>query len=118
MINLQTNIIITELSAWMDGGSVTIKCQNSSGEEFEIEFVQNVIWDWYEGHKIPGRIYFNNELVEQRSGLEEEIIQLLSKAEFKEKEPYDRQLLNEKIDYTNSEKYIEDQSKNKLIKRT
>lgn len=118
MINLQTKNIITKLSAWMDGGSVTLKCQNFSNEEFEIEFVQNVIWDWYEGHKMPGRIYFNNELVEQRSVLEEEIIQLLSRAKFKEKEPYDEQLLKEKIDYAKSEKYIADQSKVILKKRT
>lgn len=118
MINFQANSIITELSAWMDGGSVTIKCQNTSNEEFEIEFVQNVIWDWYEELRMPGRIYYNNELVEQRSDLEEEIIEMLSKAEFRDESSYSRQLLNDKIDYTNSEKYITDQSKIKLKKRS
>ena len=118
MINLQANVIITELSAWMDGGSVTIRCQNSSNEEFEIEFVQNVMWDSYDGHKIPGRVYFNNQLVEQRSVLEEKIIQLLKKAEFEDMGPHDSQLLNEKLDYTNSENYIADQLKIKSKKRT
>lgn len=118
MINLQAKVIITELFAWMDGGSLTIKCQNSLNEEFEIEFVQNVIWDWNEVNKIPGRIYFNNRIVQQRSDLEQKIIQLLVKAEFEDKGPYDSQLLKEKIDYTNSENYITDQSKLKTKKRT
>ena len=118
MIDLQANVIITELSAWMDGGSLTIKRQNSSNEEFEIEFVQNVNWDLYDGHKIPGRVYFNNQLVEQRSVLEEKIIQLLNKAKFEDKGSYDSQLLKDWIDYTNSGNYITDQLKIKSKKGT
>ena len=118
MINLKSNIVITEMFAWMDGGSITIKCRNASNQEFEIEFVQNVSWEWYESHKIPGRIYLNGQLVEQRSELEVSIIQRLVTAEFAHREAFDAQLLKEKIDYTNSENYITDQRKIKRTKRT
>lgn len=118
MTNYNDKVIITELSACMDGGSVTLKCQNSTMGKFEIEFIQNVMWDWYEGHKIPGRIYLNNELVEQRSDLEKNLMRLLGTAQFENEGSYDAQLLIEKINYTQSEEYIEDQRRIKAKKRT
>lgn len=118
MTDFNDKVIITELSAWMDGESVTIKCQNSTMGKFEIEFVQNVMWVWYEGQKIPGRIYLNNELVEQRSDLEKKLIGLLGTAQFEDKGPCDDQLLHEKINYIKSKEYLEDQNKIQEKKRT
>ena len=117
MIDFESKIEIEELFSWMDGGSTTLKCRNKSNQEFEIEFVQNVSWDLYESHNIPGRIYLNKMLVDQRSDLESKIINELNSANLKSKDSLDKKILKEKLEYVNSEKYITDQRKIKKVTR-
>ena len=47
-IDFASQILIKEMSIWMDGGSITLNCQNKKGHEFIVEFVQNVMWDIFE----------------------------------------------------------------------
>jgi len=117
MIDFELKIEIKELLSWMDGGSITLKCRNKSNQEFEIEFVQNVSWELYESHNIPGRIYLNKMLVDQRSDLETKIINGLNSTNLKSMNSLDRKILNEKLEYVNSEKYLTDQIKIKKITR-
>jgi hypothetical protein len=113
-INFNSNIIIHDLAAWMDGGSVTLKCENLIGQKFEIEFYQNMILDYFPG-KIPGRLYLNQNRIEVRSELEKSIIASLETAELEYDKslpeyPFVVELLKEKIDYVKSNQYLKDYS--------
>jgi len=103
--------------AWMDGGSITLKCENDLNQNFEIEFVQNVIWEVYDSQNLSGRIYLDKELIEQRSLLETEIINILRQAKMQSNDSLDLKMLNDKLDYVESGKYITDQSKIRYVKR-
>ncbi|WP_052594474.1 hypothetical protein [Aureispira sp. CCB-QB1] len=112
-INFQSRMIIKDLSFWMDGGSVTVYCENIAGEKIEIEFHQNMSLDCYPNAKIPGRLYINKLLVKVRSDLEKSILENLKSAKLE----YDESLpdyhlilaaLNEKIEYVQSEQYWKD----------
>jgi len=118
MIDFKSKIEIEELFTWMDGGSITLKCKNEKNQEFEIEFVQNLSWDFYESQKIPGRIYLNNMLIDQKTILEVQIIEGLKSVTLKHKNSLDQKILSEKLEYVNSEKYLTDQSKIIKVKRT
>ncbi|WP_438425526.1 hypothetical protein [Aquimarina macrocephali] len=118
MINFRSKIEIEDISVWMDGGSITLKCRNENDQYFEIEFVQNVSWSLYESQNIPGRIYLDKELINQRSNLETEIINGLIKAELKSRNSLDQRMLNEKLEYVSSEGYLTDQVKIRRVKRT
>lgn len=117
MIDFESKIEIEELLAWMDGGSITLKCRNGLNQEFEIEFVQNVSWDLYESLNIPGRIYLNKKLIAQKSELETKIISALQTSNLKSKDSLEQKILEEKLDYVNSEKYLTDQKKIKKVTR-
>ena len=118
MIDFGSKIEIEELLAWMDGGSITLKCRNEQNQEFEIEFVQNVSWDLHESLNIPERIYLNKKLIDQRSELETKIVNALKTAEFKSKDSLDQKMLKEKLDYVNSDNYLADQKRIKKVTRT
>lgn len=118
MIDFGSKIEIEELLAWMDGGSITLKCKNDLNQKFEIEFVQNVSWNLYESLNIPGRIYLDRKLIDQRSDLETRIVNGLKTAKFHSTDSLDHKILKEKLDYVNSEKYLTDQEKIKKVKRT
>ncbi len=117
MIDFNSKIEIKELVIWMDGGSITLKCKNNLNREFEIEFVQNISWDLYDFLNIPGRIYLDKKLVNQRSDLEEKILCGLKEAKFSSKSSLDQKILKEKLDYVNSEEYLTDQEKIKKVNR-
>ena len=118
MIDLGSKIEIIELLVWMDGGSITLKCINFLSQEFEIEFVQNISWDWCESQNIPGRIYLNQKLVDQRSDLETDIIKAIGSSIYKAKDTNDQTMLDEKLEYVKSDKYLVDQTKVKKVKGT
>jgi hypothetical protein len=119
MINLNSKITIEELHAWMDGGSVTLICRNDQHQKFEIEFVQNVDLELYDPNRIPGRIYLNKHLIDQRSELEIQIIKGLKTVQKELKDHLERRILQEKLDYIHSENYLTDQKKIiKKVRRT
>ncbi|MBD0405312.1 hypothetical protein [Flammeovirga sp. EKP202] len=117
MIDFNSKIEIEELLAWMDGGSITLKCRDNRNQKFEIEFVQHVVWNVHERQNIPGRVYLDKKLITQRSNLEIQIINALKVAKFHSKDALDQNILKEKLDYINSEEYLTDQEKIKRVKR-
>lgn len=100
----------------MDGGSITLKCKNKLDQEFEIEFVQNVSWEIHSDQNIPGRIYLDQKIVNQRSHLETQMINRLKTAVIKSKNLLDQKMLDEKLDYVSSENYLKDPTKIKWLK--
>jgi len=115
-IDLKYKIVIQELKAWMDGGSVTLDCKNDKGQRFEIEFVQEVVLNPREFNKIPGRLYFNGKLVDERSDLERKILENLEKAKLKNFTKLEENILNEKIKYIKSEQFLLNIKKTEKLK--
>ncbi len=116
-IDFASKIIIKDFQIWMDGGSVTLICANSMNQEFQIEFVQNVAWEILESYnRLPGRIYLNDKLVEQRSELENLIINNLENIDSLS-EQLERKILAEKIEYVKSEQYLSDINRVKTYNR-
>ena len=110
MINFTSKIEIKELMDWMDG-SVTLKCENELKQTFDIHFVQHTQLHLYESTLIPGRIYIDKTLVEQRSDQETILIHALQTANLKHMRPLEKEILKEKLDYVNSERYLTDQKR-------
>lgn len=108
---LKHNIKIQEIQVWMDGGSVTINCSNSKGQEYIIEFQQHMILKTSSEGKMPGRIYLNNKLVNERSDVEKQILFILNKAIIKRE---DKLIIDEMINYVQSEEY---EKNNKIIEK-
>ncbi|MBL0686172.1 hypothetical protein [Aquimarina mytili] len=116
-IDFTSQILIQELSTWMDGGTVTLNCTNQKKQKFEIELVQNVNWNILEFEKLPGRIYFNGNLISKRSDTEKILIESLENALLINASDLDETILQEKIDYIKSEQYILDSDKIRIWKR-
>lgn len=102
IVYLTSKTIIVELWAWMDGGSVTLLCKNAMNQEFKVDFVQNVAWRMLEQNKIPGRLYFDDELITQRSEIEESILANLENADYTNLNKLKREILFEKLEYIRS----------------
>ncbi|WP_299621450.1 hypothetical protein [uncultured Tenacibaculum sp.] len=118
MIDFDSNIIIKDVATWMDGGSVTLTCKNDKEQNFKVHFVQNMIFEIPEDfEELPGRLYFNNELIEQRSDLERDIINSLEKKIVSGLGKLEKALLKEKLDYIKSEEYLKAKEKVKVYKR-
>ena len=116
-IDWSSKTTIKQLHVWMDGGSVTLVCFNMKHQSFTIEFVQNVFWEVPKSSKLPGRIYLNNELIEQRTGLEIKLLENLKKAILIRTSSFDENILLEKINYAESNQYLVDSDKVKLRER-
>ena len=89
--------------AWMDGGTITLEFENPSGEKFEIEFVQHILLEYYEGlQKIPGRLYLNNQLIERRSDTEKETMGFLKSHIMNKLSLVEKKFLTENINFVES----------------
>ncbi len=117
-IGFTEQILIKEMATWMDGGSITLYCENIHGQEFVIHFVQNVQWDILKFEKLPGRIYLDGNLIPQRSELEKKLIQGLCNCKFVKASDLDSRILKEQMDYLKSEQYILDPKRIQIIKRS
>lgn len=111
-INFLEGIIIDDLSAWMDGGSVTLHCTIKDERKIIIEVVQHVSLGKNEWTKIPGSLYLNNVLVSIRSPLERKIVKALKNATFSSDYKtnsfkLDKRIIQEKIDFIESDNFIE-----------
>ncbi len=116
-IDLKSKIKINELGAWMDGGSVTLYCIDKLNQEFQIHFQQNIIWEITKESEIPGRIYLNRKLIEQRSNEENMMLLGIEKANCSKLNKLEKKIIEEKILYVKSEKYLADQKKLKFYER-
>lgn len=105
---LKDNIKILDVGAWMDGGSVSIICSNSKGNKYTIWFQQHMLLITSPDCKMPGRIYLNNKLIEERSEFENQILKVLKKLIIKSNY---KSLIQEKIDYVESDEYLKNNKK-------
>jgi len=97
-----------ELSAWMDGGSMTLNFIDQNDQIQIIEVVQNMsVYYIKEISKIPGRIYVNNVLIGKRSTAESKILEQLKTSVKYQQDQLDKQILEEKIDWIESNEYLE-----------
>jgi hypothetical protein len=116
MTHFGTKIVIENFGIWMDGGSIILQCRNEAREEFELYFMQGATFNYYQGMRVPGRVYLNDKLVEQRSSLEEEIVAGLSNATFESPDLQISQVLEERLQYITSEQYLKDTEKLVMLK--
>lgn len=109
-IDFSGGVLINELAAWMDGGSITFYCETNDNKGLEIELVQRVQLMKRDSQRFPGSLYLNRELVGIRSSLEEKILIGLNQAIFNDKlkvTDLDKEILRNSIDYIRSDEFIE-----------
>ena len=85
-MQLPDSITITDSAYWLDGGTTTLQGRTNTGDEFSIQLNQRVFDD---GGADPGRLLFNEKLVDVRSDTESQILDLLKNAtiEIADREP-------------------------------
>ena len=106
---LNKDIKINDVQIWMDGGSITIKCSDSDNNDYTMGVQQHMILKTSPNGKMPGRIYLNNKLVEERSDMEKAILSNLEKAMTSIQSSIqtdDKIIIQEEINYIRSEQYI------------
>jgi hypothetical protein len=110
--NPKGQLTIEDVHAWMDGGTVTLITKDAESNNFEIEFVQKVVFeDQYDSPK-PGSLLLDKKEVEIRSELESKIITGVKNADWGTKiieseKPLLGQMISECIEFVISVKYIE-----------
>ncbi|MEQ6124496.1 hypothetical protein AAON49_09865 [Pseudotenacibaculum sp. MALMAid0570] len=109
-IDFASRIHITDNYVFMDGGSLSLTCKDKNGLKFNIDFIQRVFWEIYSWDKIPGRIYLNNVIVEQRSEEEKKILHSLENPIYLCGTDFE-ECLKESIKYVKSDKYLSDVQK-------
>jgi len=73
LVDLPKSITLVESNYWLDGGSITLHAISEAGEKHLIHLNQRMI----PGSKHPGRLLFDNTLIQVRSEAEARIIELL-----------------------------------------
>ena len=109
-LHSSSELTILKTASWMDGGSLTIKCQDKFGKRYDIEFYQNVYL--LSKEKLAGRIYLDNILIEERSDDEIIILDLLENSTFESKVTEDeKDILRGKIEYVRSDLFLSNNQK-------
>lgn len=70
-----------------DGGTIVLIGEDQGDTRHEITLYQSLLLNTIDPNKLPGRLYFNKQLVPVRSEMEQEIIDLLQTAEIIEDPP-------------------------------
>ncbi|WBA43549.1 hypothetical protein [Hymenobacter canadensis] len=104
-------LILDELIAWMDGGSVTLKLIDSNGSAFNVEFGQTMLLEKQSYGNTPGSFLLNGKEVPIRSDSENTLLRALRNIHFKDSLPADQQTatrvwIQELIDFVESEEYL------------
>ncbi len=111
-----TNCKIKDVGVCMDGGSIVISIIHLSQGEKTIWLMQHMISEYYEEiDKLPGRVYIDNYLVEKGSPNESGIIEFLKK-EMNTNLTDVVEILQQKLDWIESDKYITFNSIKKEVK--
>ncbi|CAM1358977.1 conserved hypothetical protein [Tenacibaculum sediminilitoris] len=116
-INWNSKINIIDFQTWMNGGSLTLLCEDENEEKFKIDFVQNVFFERDKNLKLPGRIYLNDTLIQQRSENEYDIIHNLENLDLNSLKKLEKKILRDKIMYMKSNQYLLDVGKVILYER-
>ncbi|MDW3649476.1 MAG: hypothetical protein R8P61_20570 [Bacteroidia bacterium] len=97
-----------EIHIWMDGGSITLNFRDEKDKELMIELQQSATEEYLEEiSKIPGRIYFDEKVIEKRSSEEEQILEYLKERIINKLEVLERRILEDQIRWIESPKYLE-----------
>ena len=112
-IDLKGDIILHELLAWMDGGSITLKLSDSNRLSFEITICQSMALEIHAntGTWIPGSLLLNNIEVPIRSGSERTLLKALKPIQFspeipRKDRPLEREIISSRITFVESEEYL------------
>ncbi len=76
---LEQGIVITNFLAAADGGSLLFNCLTKQHKEFNLLFTQYSILDYLKPEMLPGRIYFNEKIIELKSKEEKIILKAIKK---------------------------------------
>ena len=113
-IDLEGGIILHELLAWMDGGSITLKLSDSNRFSFEVTICQSVALEIHvnTGTWIPGSLLFNNTEVLIRSDSEKALLKALNSIQFSPEIPrknrsLEREIISSRIAFVESEEYLQ-----------
>ena len=109
MLDDINSIHIIEGHHWTDGGTTALLANTDSGNECSIRVNQHI----FNEYGNPGRLFFNNKIVDVRSEHETKIIQLLTHASFgpnhSEAGPQERMqyYCDQMIQYLESDHYVD-----------
>ena len=113
-IDLEGEIILHELRAWMDGGTISLVLSDSSQISFKVTICQSVALEIHinTGIWIPGSLLLNNIEVPIRSNDERKLLKALKALQFSPKIPrrsrlLERQLINSRIAFVESKEYLQ-----------
>ncbi len=71
---LQNGVLITNLAAAGDGGSLFLECESKQNSKFNLLFTQYTFLDNPNPEMLPGRIYLNQKLIGLKSEDEKMIL--------------------------------------------
>jgi hypothetical protein len=86
-MTLPTHLIVSQTAIAMDGGTRAVLATDDDGKEHTIVLVQHGFPHRKTATEIPGRLYFDRELIPMRSDAETEILALLHSAEIGYEDP-------------------------------
>ena len=105
-------LIIEDVYAWMDGGTVSLVVKDEESKSFDVAFVQKAFLTKRDNAPYPGSLLLNKQEVKLRSETESRIISAIRKSDWgsriaeNEKRSM-RLLINEAVDFVLSDKYLE-----------
>jgi hypothetical protein len=91
----------------MDGGTVLLKLTDSESKSFEVQFAQTMVLEKNVYMKYPGSLLLDNEYVPLRSNLERSIISSLKKVDIRKFNELDKQIIQGRISFVESDEYLE-----------
>ncbi len=87
-MTLPKSLVLRSSQYWMDGGTASISGTDETEQSHVVMLVQSA-FPWGNTFGIPGRLYFDDELVPLRSELESQVLAVLRAAEVRDIPPGD-----------------------------
>ncbi|WP_151088983.1 hypothetical protein [Hymenobacter baengnokdamensis] len=116
-LDFRDNLILHQVSLWMDGGSVTLNLTDTNYTAFTVEFCQIMFLTKHPQKNFPGSFLLNKIEIPIRSDDEQVILNSLKHLSFSDKliaeeknTPKNlttyREIINERIAFVESEEYL------------
>ena len=113
-IDFEGEIILNELCAWMDGGTITLALVDSHEHTFEVTICQTMSLKIHShtGTWIPGAFLFNDIEVPIRSNSEQTLLRALKSFKFSPEIPLknrslEKEIIIQGIAFVESEEYLQ-----------